>query len=60
MLMKLLLLDQGEKIPLDGVVVRGVSTVNQAPITGESMPVTKRVGDEVYAGTINNEGVSGD
>ena len=46
----------GEKIPLDGKVVRGVSSVNQAPITGESIPVTKQVGDEVYAGTINNEG----
>jgi len=46
----------GEKIPLDGIVKRGVSSVNQAPITGESMPVTKQVGDEVYAGTINNEG----
>jgi len=46
----------GEKIPLDGEVVGGISSVNQAPITGESVPVTKRVGDEVYAGTINNEG----
>lgn len=46
----------GEKIPLDGVVVGGVSTVNQAPITGESIPATKSVGDQVYAGTINNEG----
>ena len=46
----------GGKIPLDGEVVRGVSSVNQAPITGESVPVTKQVGDEVYAGTINNEG----
>ncbi|MFQ6085175.1 MAG: heavy metal translocating P-type ATPase [Candidatus Bathyarchaeia archaeon] len=46
----------GEKIPLDGIVKRGVSSVNQAPITGESMPKTKQVGDEVYAGTINNEG----
>lgn len=46
----------GEKIPLDGIIVRGISSVNQAPITGESMPVTKRIGDEVYAGTINNEG----
>ncbi len=46
----------GEKIPLDGEVVRGVSSVNQAPITGESVPVTKKVGEEVYAGTINNEG----
>jgi len=47
----------GEKIPLDGEVIRGVSTVNQAPITGESIPVTKEIGDVVYAGTINNEGL---
>ncbi|MFX1301247.1 MAG: heavy metal translocating P-type ATPase [Promethearchaeota archaeon] len=46
----------GEKIPLDGVVSSGTSSVNQAPITGESIPVTKQVNDEVYAGTINNEG----
>lgn len=46
----------GEKIPVDGKVIRGISSVNQAPITGESMPVTKQVDDEVYAGTINNEG----
>ena len=46
----------GEKIPMDGEILRGVSSVNQAPITGESVPVTKQVGDEVYAGTINNEG----
>lgn len=46
----------GEKIPLDGAISSGVSSVNQAPITGESLPVTKQVGDEVYAGTINNEG----
>lgn len=46
----------GEKIPLDGAVSRGTSSVNQAPITGESVPVMKQVNDEVYAGTINNEG----
>jgi Cd2+/Zn2+-exporting ATPase len=46
----------GEKIPLDGDVVDGESAVNQAPITGESVPVDKTVGDEVYAGTINEEG----
>ncbi len=46
----------GDKIPLDGEVIRGLSHVNQAPITGESMPLEKRVGDEVFAGTMNEEG----
>lgn len=47
----------GERIALDGVVIGGESSVNQAPITGESMPVDKRKGDVVYAGTINEQGV---
>ncbi|WP_436925324.1 heavy metal translocating P-type ATPase [Halosimplex amylolyticum] len=46
----------GEKIPLDGTVVEGESAVDQSPITGESVPVDKTAGDEVYAGAINEEG----
>jgi Cd2+/Zn2+-exporting ATPase len=46
----------GEKVPMDGEVVDGESAVDQAPITGESVPVDKTVGDEVYAGTINEGG----
>ncbi|MBF0126429.1 MAG: heavy metal translocating P-type ATPase [Magnetococcales bacterium] len=47
----------GERIPLDGVVTLGRSAVNQAPITGESVPVTRETGDPVYAGSINGAGV---
>jgi Cd2+/Zn2+-exporting ATPase len=46
----------GERIAFDGVIVSGESSVNQAPITGESMPVSKAVEDSVFAGTINEEG----
>jgi Zn2+/Cd2+-exporting ATPase len=46
----------GERIALDGAVVNGRSPVNQAPITGESLPVDKGPGDEVFAGTINGRG----
>ena len=53
---EILLVKPGEKIPLDGVVVSGASPVNQAPITGESLPVEKSVGDDVFAGTINGYG----
>lgn len=46
----------GELVPTDGLIVEGFSTLNQAPITGESMPVEKTIGDEVFAGTINGSG----
>ncbi len=51
-----ILIRSGSRIPLDGVVASGSSGVNQAPITGESMPVEKQSGDPVYAGTVNGEG----
>jgi Zn2+/Cd2+-exporting ATPase len=47
----------GECIPLDGEVTAGSSSVNQAPITGESMPVAKGTGDSVFAGTVNQTGI---
>ena len=46
----------GERVPLDGQLTAGSSSVNQAPITGESLPVQKKVGDAVFAGTINERG----
>jgi Zn2+/Cd2+-exporting ATPase len=51
-----ILVKPGEIIPTDAIIVEGFSTLNQASITGESMPVEKTVGDEVYAGTINGMG----
>ncbi|MDO4683820.1 MAG: heavy metal translocating P-type ATPase [Lautropia sp.] len=46
----------GERVPLDGVVLKGHSSLDQSPITGESLPVDKVAGDEVFAGTINQTG----
>ncbi|WP_371018508.1 heavy metal translocating P-type ATPase [Pseudalkalibacillus sp. JSM 102089] len=46
----------GDKLPLDGEIIQGESSVNQAPITGESIPVDKGIGDTVYAGSINEHG----
>jgi Cd2+/Zn2+-exporting ATPase len=51
-----LVVKPGERIPLDGLVARGESEVNQAPITGESVPAGKRSGEQVFAGTINGDG----
>jgi len=51
-----ILVKPGERIPLDGIVSKGSTSVNQAPITGESMPVAKEPGSEVYAGSINESG----
>ena len=46
----------GDKVPLDGNIVSGSSSINQASITGESVPVSKEVGDDVFSGTVNEEG----
>ncbi len=53
---EILVIKSGARVPLDGVVTSGESAINQAPITGESMPVEKKPGDTVFAGTINGEG----
>jgi Cd2+/Zn2+-exporting ATPase len=52
----LVIVKPGELVPTDGLVIEGFSNLNQASITGESMPVEKTVGDEVFAGTINGYG----
>ena len=47
----------GERVPLDGVILDGQTSLNEAPVTGESVPQDKGVGDEVFAGTLNTSGV---
>lgn len=52
----IMLVKPGQKIAMDGIIVEGASSVNQAAITGESVPVEKTINDEVFAGTLNEEG----
>ncbi|MEJ9211252.1 cation-translocating P-type ATPase [Bacillus smithii] len=53
----IVLVKSGEKIPSDGVVIEGKSSVNEAAVTGESLPIEKSTNDPVFGGSINNEGV---
>ena len=53
---EIVIVKPGDKVPLDGEVVYGSSSINQASITGESIPVLKEVGDEVFSGTVNEDG----
>ncbi|RBW68212.1 heavy metal translocating P-type ATPase [Bacillus taeanensis] len=53
---EIVVIKPGDRVPLDGEIIQGETSVNQAPITGESIPVDKIIGDTVYAGTINESG----
>lgn len=53
----IMIVKQGQTLEMDGIVINGSSTINQAAITGESVPVMKTTDDEVFAGTLNEEGL---
>ena len=53
---EIVIVKPGDKVPLDGNIISGSSSINQASITGESVPVHKEVGDEVFSGTVNEDG----
>ena len=53
---EIVIVKPGDKVPLDGEIISGSSSINQASITGESVPVLKGVGDEVFSGTVNEDG----
>lgn len=52
----IVLVRPGERLPIDGTITQGASSLDQSPITGESLPVQKQAGDQVFAGTINGSG----
>ena len=53
----IVLIEPGERIPIDGEVIAGSTSIDESPITGESLPVDKTAGDQVYAGTLNEHGI---
>jgi Cd2+/Zn2+-exporting ATPase len=55
-LQEVIILRPGARIPVDAIILKGKSVINQAPVTGESIPVEKTAGDKLFAGTINGEG----
>jgi Zn2+/Cd2+-exporting ATPase len=52
----IILIEPGERLPVDGEIINGTSAVDESPITGESIPVDKTIGDQVFAGTLNKQG----
>lgn len=52
----IIIIKPGERIPLDGIITKGQTSINQSSITGESLAISKKIGDSVYAGTLNEKG----